>query len=175
MKYLASLLLMLLSTPSVFAFEAKDLRFRCMTELPSTTFELKTISLSNKSQTTLTMTHHMGSDYAPIQSGVILASDLPSLKDKSDLIKKLGDELVLKFDSNACSISGPGLYSCASRNALDLNGVSVSGFGFSTRVVETKIYEETFKSHQINFYFIHQGISYDIPMSYSEQECTFAK
>ncbi|WP_413943669.1 hypothetical protein [Bdellovibrio sp. HCB-162] len=147
--------------------------FTCMTELPSTTFYVKSNGSQSEPLTELKVVHHFGANTMPIHQGVVLASDFAYLQQKANLMKKLGDTFTVRFKSDKCENFGPGLYSCGSSDAIEINGLDIKGYSLVTRVIETKVYEYTFKSYQVTFSFNFEGMSYDMPMVYSPEECNF--
>jgi hypothetical protein len=146
--------------------------FICETELPSTSMEVRS-SISAPASLELEVNHHFGADSVPVAMGVVTARDLIDLQAKATTLKKLGDHFVVPFQSKNCDYFGPELFSCFSRDETNINGLKVSGYGFTTRVVHSQIYDYDFKSHQVVFSFFYNGIGYDMPMSYSPAECRF--
>lgn len=146
--------------------QAKAPHISCANEMPSTTYNLTT----EKDQTiNLRIKHFFGTAYAPIHSGVITSSDFSYLKSKANVIAKLGEEIQVTFDR--CENFGEALWACSNSKSQDINGVQVSGTGFNTRVIETKSYDNIFKTYQLVFNFVYEGMMYEIPMNFSPEEC----
>lgn len=169
-------LLFVLSFLSSIAFAAsqKGPEFSCSTEFPTTSFYAVSNNNSATPQTILKMVNHHGGDYIPVHTGTILASDLVYIQEKAALLKKLGKGFAVTFDTKKCTVSGPELFACGSSEHTEINGIPVTSFAFTTRVIDTKVYEYTFKTHQVNFSFTYKGMSYDVPMTYSQAECNFS-
>lgn len=159
----------------VFSFAKSNVgpEFTCMTELPTTTFYVRSKGSQSEPLTELKVVHHFGANTLPIHNGIVTAVDFPYLQQKANLMKKLGDSFTVNFKTEKCEISGPGLYSCASSTPIEINGIDIRSYSFVTRVIETKVYEYTFKSHQVTFSFVFEGMNYDMPMVYSPEECNF--
>ena len=165
-------ILALLLPLTAFAKTAEKVDFVCMTEFPTTTYELKEQDVKN-GDVYFSVTHHFGTKNMPIHNGIITPSDFPYLQKKAEVMKKLGDNFMVVFKKDRCQISGPELYSCASSKPTDINDVEVRSYGVVTRIVETKVYEYSYKTHQVVFSFVYDGMNYDIPMSYTPEECQF--
>lgn len=146
--------------------------FRCQTEMPTTTMEILPANTSD-GDLKFHVTHHFGLKNIPVASGVITSNDFANLQVKAEVLKKLGEDFSVPIKSKNCENFGPEIYSCFSAEPFEINGTKVSGYNFSTRVVNTKVYEYDFKSHQVVFSFFYQGMSYDMPMNYSPDECQF--
>ncbi len=170
-----ALLLSLLFVPvASFAFENVTPDFTCMNEFPTTAFYSKPIKNADGDELVeFKVVHHFGAKNAPIFQGVITAHDFPYLKQKAEVMEKLGDTFTVRFKKVKCEKHGEDLFSCAASGDSEINGVKVGGFGFVTRVIDTKVYEYSFKSHQINFSFIYNDMSYDMPMTFNPEECSF--
>lgn len=175
MKLVVSFLCVLL--PSfVFAGQSEGItpNFTCMAELPTTSFYAKPIKNEDGDELVeFKVQHHFGVDNAPMFQGVVTGHDFPYLQQRLEVIKKLGNTFTVKFKKVNCLKSGDELFSCGSGSDSEINGVPVTGFGFTTRVIDTKVYEYKFKSNQVTFSFTYDGMSYDIPMQYGPDECNF--
>lgn len=156
-------------------FSAAAPQMNCSGDMPSTVFEMKSTQEDSKEVMKLRVKHFFGTDYAPIHSGVITANDIPYLAKKGEIIKKLGDEFVVDFQPERCEVFGEGIVNCYNSEKQKINGVAVSGTSFTTKTIETKVYDYTFKGHQVVFSFIFDSVMYEIPMNYSPEECLFKK
>ncbi|HEX7674571.1 MAG TPA: hypothetical protein VF412_10380 [Bdellovibrio sp.] len=159
-----------------FAFAGPNVTpdFTCMNELPTTAFYSKPIKNQDGDELVeFKVEHHFGAQNAPIFSGVVTAHDFPMLKEKADVMKKLGNTFTVRFKKVECEKHGDQLFSCGHGDDVEINGVKVGGIGFVTRVVTTKVYEYTMTTNEVNFSFILDGMSYDMPMSFGPDECTF--
>ena len=156
-----------------FAHTNANVDFSCMTEFPSTTYELKTDTSKKDAEVQFTVIHHFGTKNMSIHQGIITPYDFPYLQAKAEVMQKLGDNFTVSFKKDRCEVSGPELVSCGSSTPAMINGIEVRSYGLVTRVVETKVYEYTYKTHQVTFSFVYGGMNYDIPMSYTPQECKF--
>lgn len=168
-----SLILALMFPLASLAKTNASVDFTCMTEFPTTTFELKTEALKQDADVKLTLIHHFGTENMPIHHGLITPSDFPYLQTKAEVMKKLGDNFSVSFKRTRCEVSGPELVSCGSAAPAIINGVEVSSYGLATRLVQTKSYDYIFKVHQVIFSFVYKGMFYEIPMSYNPSECKF--
>lgn len=148
-------------------------KFYCGAEMPLTSVTAIPSSSDAKAPVIFKIKHHFGAHTVPVFSGVVTAVDLPHIQEKIALYQKLGDEIVIAFDKDRCENFGGSVWSCYRSENFDLNGVPLKGGGFTTREVETKVYDYVFKSYNVVFSFIFEGRSYDMPMSYSTNECHF--
>ena len=146
--------------------------FRCETELPTTTMEILPANTS-EGDLKFRVSHHFGLKNLPIASGVITNNDFAYLQAKAEVLKKLGESFSVPLKSKNCEKFADDVYSCFSAEPFEINGTKVSGYNFTTRVVNTKVYDYDFKSHQVVFSFYYQGMGYDMPMNYSPEECKF--
>lgn len=161
------LLSLTLLMPMLVNAQAKSPTISCESlDVPTTTYKL---SPGADKKTIMKVKHFHGTAYAPIHSGVITGSDLGYLKMKADVIAKLGDEFTVTFDQ--CENFGEALWACSNANKQEINGVKLSGTGFNTRVIESKSYDDVFKSYQVIFNFIYEGMMYEMPMNFSPEEC----
>lgn len=170
-----SVFLILLMAPAMsFAVENLTPNFVCKNELSSTAFFSTPVkSAEGDDSVDFKVVHYFGAANAPIFDGVVIGSDLPYLKQKSEVIKKLGDSFTVQFKKSKCEKTGDGLYSCFSNVPVTINGVQINGYNFVTRTVETKFHDFTFKTRQLIFSFIYDHIYYDMPMNFTLEECDF--
>lgn len=156
-----------------FANSNANIDFTCITEFPTTTYELKTDTSKKDPEVLFSVIHHFGTKNMPIHNGIITPSDFPYLQRKAEVMEKLGSDFTVSFKKERCEVSGPELVSCGSSTPAIINGTEVRSYGLVTRLVETKVYEYTYKTHQVVFSFVYEGMNYDIPMQYTPQECKF--
>ncbi|AHI05557.1 hypothetical protein BDW_05245 [Bdellovibrio bacteriovorus W] len=156
-----------------FAKTSQAPSFYCGAELPLTSVMAEPSSSDAKAPVIFKIKHHFGAHTAPVFSGVVTMADLNHIQEKISLYQKLGDEIVIAFDKQKCENFGGSVWSCFRNDSFDLNGVPLKGVSFTTREVETKVYDYVFKSYNVVFSFILDGRSYDMPMSYSSDECHF--
>lgn len=176
MKSLVLFLLMIVPV-SVFASQqGVAVEFTCMNELPTTSYAAKPVKNQDGDELVeFKVTHQFGAANAPVFEGVVTGHDFDYLKQKLEIIKKLGDSFTVRFKKSKCEKSGEELISCSSNVETEINGTKVDGFNFVTRTVETKVYEYTFKTNQVTFSFIYDHMYYDMPMTYQPGECAFVK
>ncbi|WII72727.1 hypothetical protein QJS83_02435 [Bdellovibrio sp. 22V] len=134
---------------------------------------MKSFNSQSEPTTEMQIVHHFGADAVPVHNGVVTAYDFAHLEKKSKLLRKLGDKINVTFKTKNCETFGDDLYSCSSSDPIEINGLDIKGYSVVTRLVETKVYEYSFKAHQVVFSFLFEGMNYDIPMSYSPEECRF--
>ncbi len=107
----------------------------CMTAMPTTTFELREAG----DDYLLKVRQSNGVSYMPIHEGVVTPSDFPYLKNKANMLTKLGDYTEFHFAKKDCHIDGKGLISCGNGETKTFDGIQMQALNFYT----SKVHEST--------------------------------
>lgn len=72
---------------------AKPIVMACVTEFPSTSFDIETAG----DKLNIQIINHNGPRYMPIYEGLITLEDLASLKESADVMQRLGSEIAIQW------------------------------------------------------------------------------
>lgn len=148
--------------------------FSCMTNpVTSDVFLQLAKSQENKGKLELGIVHHYGVKGMPFHEGIITPSDFDYLKNKADVMMKLGSSILVTFDPADCEVTGKELLACHSNKKTKIGSLDVNSYRIVTRTKETKVYEFSFQENQMTFSFVFEGMTYDMPLSYASQDCKF--
>ncbi|MNJ91171.1 hypothetical protein D3C87_88180 [compost metagenome] len=149
-------------------------QFTCMTTpVTSDVFVENAKSPAHKGLLQFSVVNHYGAKGMPFHEGVITPSDFNYLKAKADVMVKLGDSFSVLFQSQDCEVINTELVACHSNKEAKVGGLVLKSYRFVTKTTETKVYEYTFKSNKVTFSFVHEGMTYDMPLSYASEDCKF--
>lgn len=121
--------------------EGVALNLKCVTQAPTTSYVAKT----EGDKIYMSVVHHNGTAYMPIFNGNITPSDLPLLKEHSELLQKLGERIEITFDKANCNSYGSGLYSCGLGKVTSKTNVPVERASFLTKVVTESVFDVRFE------------------------------
>lgn len=123
----------------------------------------------------LKMIHHNGTAFMPIFQGIVVPNDLQYLKEKAELMSKMGDYVEFEFPLEYCKKYDDQVYSCSHGSSLEINGVIVEAFSLTTQVITRKVYDYNWTNNRINLmlYFPGHAPVEEVTMDYYENECQF--
>lgn len=171
-------LIALLASLPLFAHSAekplpKNFSFRCISNLPTTSFlgEVKSDAFE------LTVIHHHGKPFMPIHQGIIVPNDFPYLKEKADALTKMSDRNTFRFPLEGCKLYGPTLFSCPNGEEKEFEGVPFRAMYFHTSRITEEVFDMRFERTKAVL-SLHLPSTYlpvqEIPMEYYEGECAFS-
>ena len=121
---------------------AEDLYTLCMTSVaPTTSFVTET----EGDQVKLSVYHHNGVEYAPFWNSVVVPQDLKILEGKSELVKKLGAFVQVKWPKDKCVWAGEDQFSCMGGATQTEGGLSVEPWAFYSNVITEKSFAGEYK------------------------------
>jgi hypothetical protein len=118
---------------------AKDLSFRCITTMPTTSFLLRT----EGKEVVLTTIHHNGTPYMPIHEGIVVPHDFSYLQSVANHLTLMGDSNEFRFPKNKCQIYGHALMSCHGGERKVFNGEEMEALSLHTAKIKEAAFGET--------------------------------
>lgn len=148
---------------------ARETHFQCMTDPLTTSFVAKT----EAGQVKFSMIHFNGTKYMPIYEGIVTANDLDYLKEKSQVLARMGDKVHIDFAMADCQTYKSEVVACQSDKKQKLGALTVSALGFNTRKKQSESYGYKFEGYDVIFTVTVNSRMYNIPMSFEASECSF--
>jgi hypothetical protein len=170
--FLSLLLLPLLSFAETPAEpEIKKFEFICATNPGSTSFAINSDGTTAK----FTMIHHNGAEYSPVHRGLVTQKDTDILLYRGRLIQKLGDYVEMQWPASNCSVSDDYIIRCVEygRPEEEINGYKVVPYSLNSEHVIEKTSIGKFEKINADLDIVFEGISLNIPLSYSKSDCYF--
>lgn len=148
--------------------------FKCISGLPTSTFILEK-SPEKANTMLLKMIHHNGIPFMPIFQGIVVPNDLQYLKDKVEVMGKLGDYVTFEFPSEYCKKYDDQVYSCSHGSSQFIDGVEYQAFSLTTSVMTRKVYEYNWTYNRVTLMVYISGHApvEEFTMDYYENECQF--
>ena len=164
-------LLFALDTSLASTRETKNISFRCVTGMPTTSFVVKT----EGDQVVLTTVHHNGTDYMPIHEGIVVPKDFEYLAEKAKALTLLGDRVEFRFPLANCSVYAKGLMSCHGNDKKVVDGVEFQALSFNTKIITHRVYDYSIDTHRVSLSLKTSVITpvIEVMNSFSETECKF--
>lgn len=146
-------------------------QFSCVTSYPTTSFVLKT----EGTEAVLKIIHHNGVKYMPIHEGIITPSDLNYLKQKSEVLTKMGDQTEFRFPLDRCKKYGEGIMSCSGGERKTVGGVEMEALSINTAKIQHQTYDYNFTMYQVTLAVKITDFNpvQDVTMKYDHSECRF--
>lgn len=170
MNFLSSLFLSLtlLSTSAGAAPVEAKISMICVTEFPTTTFEANQIG----DEVHMRVIHHNGTKYAPFHDALVVSNDLDALKQKAQMVEKLGDYWSFKWRRSGCNADTPLFFQCVGEAYdFEVNGIKIHPYAFSITDTEQKTMWGNFKSKNVRLDFTIDKANYYLTMNYQPTEC----
>lgn len=146
--------------------------FKCITELPTTSFIVDDDATSIQ----IRVLHHNGVLYAPFYQRLIVPNDLSIVLDAAEVTKNTGPDFTVKFDKKDCEIKGDELFSCVGEGqSLTSLKKEIKPWHFSRAMTTTKTVRGVFNSYIVTLSYNLNGKSYDVVMDYQPHECRFSE
>jgi hypothetical protein len=165
-----TIFLSLLLSASAFA-APKKLNFSCMTSMPTTTFELRTVG----DKVVLKTIHHNGVAFMPIHEGIVVPHDFSYLQSVSEHLTVMGDENEFRFPISKCEVYGKGLMSCHGGERKVFGEYEMDALELHTSKVTEEAYGRTFEKRKVTLSVNILGYApvQDITNDFYGNECSF--
>lgn len=169
---LISLLFPAVSLAAIGSKVQKELSFRCVSSMPTTSF----ILTDKGSEVVLTTIHHNGTKFMPIHEGIIVPNDLPYLTSKAEVLQKMSDFNEFKFPKEKCQVYGPDLINCSGGERKKFGDLEIEALSVSTSKVTEEFMGRAFASYRVSLFinitdFVPSQL---ISMNYYDKECVFS-
>lgn len=156
-------------TASADPIKPKSIKFLCMTGMPTTSFS----GYTEGDKVHVIVIHHNGVRYMPIEYAPVTPNDLDMLRQRADLLMRLGDRLEVTFPLNECKVYSDGVLSCLRGETYQIDGLKVRAFAFNTSVNVTSFQEYEFIKREAMLSLDINDKLRHIQMPYEPEDCDF--
>ncbi len=146
-----------------------SIRFSCVTGQPTTSFA----GYTEGDKVHMLMLHHNGAQYMPIHSGPITPNDIEMLRERGELLKRLGNRLEVTFPLKECQFFSDGIFSCRRGETYQIDGLKVQAFAFNTSISLTSFQDYEFIKREAMLSLDINDKLRHIQMPYEVSECEF--
>lgn len=173
---LAISLLVLLNSTLATAQKAKPLSLQfslqCVTEFPTTSF----LSFLKGNELKIKLVNHNGYSLMPISSGLLTSNDIALISRRSEILKPLGNEAWLTFNTSNCTSYQDQSLSCFGSKSIEVNGqpLPIMGVGLSVSFITSQIMDQSVREVQVSARLRAPNFDdpdHEVTMRYSPTEC----
>jgi hypothetical protein len=158
-----------LGLASVAFAKHQDIHFKCVSQLPTTSFMAKT----EGDELVLTTIHHNGTAFMPIHDGIVVPHDLAYLSEVSNILTTMGEQNDFRFPLKKCSIDGPGQLDCFGGGSQSFQGRQMEALNLYTSKLRESAFGKNFDQVKVTLsIYVHDYAPVqDIVMKYETNEC----
>jgi hypothetical protein len=154
---------------SLFSSVGAAYELMCFTEIPSTSFWLRT----EGDKLIARVIHHYGPQYAPMHNGMVTPNDLEVLKPRAEAVKKLPSDYEFSWPAKNCNF--PAAYRMDCMNSSDtktINGVKLEPWGIYTGITDRTNIAGRYREINVDLNLEIDDVNVFISMSYPEGSCS---
>jgi hypothetical protein len=140
----------------------------CVSEFPSTTF----IIAGQGEWVDVQVIHHNGSKYVPFWDSLVVPNDIPSLKERADVIQKMGDGFQFRWKASQCKVANEMFFECiGGAEEFEVGGLKVQPWGLYVTEVTERTPKMVFSHRSVRLLMTISGKTYQVLMNYQDGEC----
>ena len=140
----------------------------CVSEFPTTSFFV----VGQGEWVDVEVIHHNGAKYTPFWDSLVVPNDVPSLKEKAEVIQKLGDGFKFRWKAANCKVVNDMFFEClGGAEDFDAGGMKVHPWSLSVTEVTEKTPTQTYSHRSVRLYMTIAEKTYQILMNYQDGEC----